>query len=375
MAFDPDAYLRRIGPQGFDPDNYLRGIGITQEPEKEKKPPGFLDRLLEAAKPEPFTREVLDVPVKIAQGTAGTTRAISESFGANNEFTQSVKGVEDYLARLASAQSRQDSDEIGLIMKEAEDKGVGEQLKAALKAFSVAPIDFLAQAAGSTVPILLGAVAGAPGVIGTAALAGAGTVKGTIYDTVKEELKAAGVSEQEAEARAQLAQEYGGENLDMILAGTALGVVAGRTGVERYILGKVAAKRAAQQVAQKGVVRQALETGATEAIPEAVQAGQEQLAANIALQREGLDVPTFRGVAGQAALEAIAGGTLGAGIGAAGAAGPAQPPAPAATPAPTPAPTPATAAPTPAPTPAVTPPAAPPVVPAPRARCRRIRSS
>jgi hypothetical protein len=34
-------------------------------------------------------------------------------------------------------------------------------------------------------------------------------------------------------------------------------------------------------------------------VPEAAQAGQEQLAGNIALQREGFDVPTFRGVAGQ----------------------------------------------------------------------------
>jgi hypothetical protein len=286
--------------------------------EEKEEDQGFLGRFLEAAKPEPFTREVLDIPLKVAQGTVGTTRAISDAFGANNAFSQNVKGVEDYLARLASAQSQQDSAEIGRIMKEAEDKGVGDQLRAALQAFTVAPLDFLSQAAGSTVPILLGAVAGLPGILTTAGLTGAGVVKGTIYDTVKEELKAAGVPEKDAEERAQLAQEYGGENLDMILGGTVLGVIAGRTGVERYILGKIAAKQAAQQVAQKGAVRQAVETGVTEAIPEAIQAGQEQLAANIAAQREGLDIPTFRGVAGQAALEAIAGGTLGAGVGAVG---------------------------------------------------------
>ncbi|NBW19261.1 MAG: hypothetical protein EBR82_65930, partial [Caulobacteraceae bacterium] len=46
------------------------------------------------------------------------------------------------------------------------------------------------------------------------------------------------------------------------------------------------------------------------------QAGQEQLAENIALQRQGFDVPTMRGVAGQAALEGLAGFGLGAGLGA-----------------------------------------------------------
>jgi hypothetical protein len=46
------------------------------------------------------------------------------------------------------------------------------------------------------------------------------------------------------------------------------------------------------------------------------QAGQEQLAQNIALQREGFDVSTLRGVAGAATLEGLAGGALGGGLGA-----------------------------------------------------------
>jgi hypothetical protein len=41
------------------------------------------------------------------------------------------------------------------------------------------------------------------------------------------------------------------------------------------------------------------------------QAGQEQLAQNIAAQREGVDVPTMRGVVGQATLEGLAGLGLG----------------------------------------------------------------
>jgi hypothetical protein len=56
-------------------------------------------------------------------------------------------------------------------------------------------------------------------------------------------------------------------------------------------------------------------------VPEAAQAGQEQLAANLALQSEidprtnlPFDVPTFRGVAGQMALEGILSSGIGAGV-------------------------------------------------------------
>lgn len=54
--------------------------------------------------------------------------------------------------------------------------------------------------------------------------------------------------------------------------------------------------------------RRALE----EAIPEALQGGQEQFAQNIALQREGFDTPTLRGVAAGATLEGAVGAPVGA---------------------------------------------------------------
>ena len=273
--------------------------------------PSKFSQFLEAAKPEAFTREVLDIPLKIAEGVVTTSRMAAEVFGANNEISKSMRGVEKYLASLASAQSKQDSEAIARTMQEAEDAGVGEQLKAALKAFSIAPVDMLSQAAGSTVPILLGAVAGAPGVLVTSAAVGTGLLKGAIYDTVKEELIKTGAPPNVAEDKAQEAQAYGGKNLDMILAGTALGTIAGRTGVERMILNKIIAKEAAE----RGVAGAAARGAVEEAVPEIIQASQEQLAKNIALQREGFDVPTMRGVVGAGALEGIAGGTLGAGVG------------------------------------------------------------
>jgi hypothetical protein len=166
------------------------------------------------------------------------------------------------------------------------------------------------------VPILLAAVAGTPGVLTAAGLTGAGIVKGTIYDAVKEELLSRGQDEATAEAKAQEAQAYGGKNLDMILAGTVLGMVAGRTGAERLILNRIATKAAAKEAATAGAVRRGFAGAIEEGAPEFVQAAQERLAENIALQREGFDVPTMRGVVGAGALEGITGGVLGGGIGA-----------------------------------------------------------
>ena len=54
---------------------------------------------------------------------------------------------------------------------------------------------------------------------------------------------------------------------------------------------------------------------AAEAIPEAVQAGQERFSQNLAEQREGYDTDLMKGVVGQAAFEGLAGGILGGALG------------------------------------------------------------
>lgn len=275
-----------------------------------------------------FLREVADVPLKVGTGIAQGIRFITDAFGADNPVSQNIRGVEGYLEGLLSAQSKQDSQEVARIMQEAEDKGVGAQVVAALDAFTKAPVDILSQAVGTALPTVVGGLSagllrGAAGAVAKKAAApaigavtGAGVIKSTIYDETKQALMQEGLDEAEAERAAIQAQEYGGKNLDQIILGTALGAVAAGTGFEKALAGKIlsrtAAKEGAEEVAKQGVVRGAI----TEAVPEAAQAGQEQLAANIALQREGFDVPTARGVAGAAALEGIAGGILGGGLGA-----------------------------------------------------------
>lgn len=300
---------------------------------------GFKEELIPLSTkeaPKNLDSSIFDIPISLGRGAVQGFRFIADSFGADNPVSNALRGTENYLADLMSAQAKADSAEIGRIMKEAEDKGVGDQLLAAIKALSIAPVDLLTQALGTAAPTIIGGLAGialrggtvAARAIGSGigASMGAGVVKSTIYDAVEGALLEAGEDPKVAKAKAKEAQEYTGDNWGSILAGTALGGIAGITGIEKTLVGQFAAKQAAKettkQIVAKETAKQTIFGAATrEAIPEAAQAGQEQLAANLALQSEidprtnlPFDVPTFRGVAGQAALEGILGGGLGAGI-------------------------------------------------------------
>jgi hypothetical protein len=292
----------------------------------------FLSRVNAPGEEEPsgFLRQVADVPVGIAKGVTSGVRMLSDVFGANNPVSQALQGAEGYLNSLMSAQARNDQREIARIMKEAEDKGVLDQVIAGVKAFATAPVDLLSQAAGTAIPVIAGGLAGtmakvAPRVIsgGIGAGMGTGVVKGTIYEETKQALLDIGVPEDQAEARANLAQSYGGQNLDQILMGTALGGLTAVTGFERPIAGAIARRILGKEVAEevgetagRSMIGRAAATGTTEAIPEFLQASQEQIAANIAQQREGLDVPTMRGAVSAGTMEGLAGFGLGAGAGA-----------------------------------------------------------
>ena len=270
-----------------------------------------------------FFRKVADIPLQFQKGYVSGIRLIADAFGADSGVSKSLRGVEEHLAGLMSAQSKQDSAEMARIMKDAEDKGIGAQVVAGVKALSVAPIDTVVNALGTTAPTILAGIAGglpAAGVLG--ATMGAGTVKSAVYESVKEVLGGTKMSPQEVEQRAVKAQEYLGQNLDMIATGAALGVLESITGSQ------AAAKRITDRILARGVAKEAAE-GATEevakktmmgavasgalkeATPEFLQGAQEQLSRNIAQQREGFDTPTMRGVITQGVLEGGAGAMIG----------------------------------------------------------------
>lgn len=266
-----------------------------------------------------FLRSIADVPLQIGMGATYGVRAITEAFGADNPVAENLRGVEDFLDSLLSAQSKADSAEIARLMKEAEDGGFAEQVGAALKGISIAPIDFMANAVGTVIPAAAAGLLAGPGLVGTAAgigtgaIMGTGVVKGAIFETIEQELINAGLTPEQAEEGAQEAQSYGGENLDQIALGTILGGWAAKSGLEPAL-----AKLVTNNVVKQGVLKGAAKGAIAEAIPETTQGAQEQLSRNLAQIREERtpDVPLTRGVVGSGTLEGLAGGLAGAGVGA-----------------------------------------------------------
>jgi hypothetical protein len=287
------------------------------------------------------------VPLQFQRGALLIGKAGVDMFGAGSDAAKALQAADTHLAGLLSAQAKRDAAEVSRIMEDAKDKGIGDQLIAGLEALTVAPVDLVSQALGTAVPALAAAaltIATGGGALaagltaGTVGLGtGMGLIKGEIYDAVKGALEEkGGLSEKEIEAKAQTAQEYAGENLDLIAAGGGINALAEITGLGKsFIRGRVAAqikktvgeeaaKRTASEAAREEITTmaartmpgQAARTAAVESLGEGAQGGFEQLAQNIALQREGFDVPTMRGVVSSGVLEAGAGAPLGAGAGA-----------------------------------------------------------
>jgi len=305
---------------------------VLEQETKQSLPPGFVLEEPSVAQTQPqevesnIFREIADLPINVARGAVGSTEALVNLFGADNPISQGLGSANEFLGRLLSAQAKADQQEIARIMEEAQDAGVLENVKAAARAFTVAPLDFLAQGLGSIVPAIAAAKAGTAGLITYGIGSGVGIVKGAIYDAVSGGLQEQGVSKEEAEQAAAQAQEYIGENTDMIAVGGLLGAIASRFGVEpAFMKGKLGegladqvAKAAAiegAEVAAPGVIRRGVTTAVQEGATETVQAGQEQLAANLAQRREDLNVPLMRGVVGQGVLEGLVGAGLGTGLG------------------------------------------------------------
>ena len=285
------------------------------------------NRPLPDARERSFTREAADPFIQLGKGFVTGTRFLTDVFGADNPVSRSLSGIEDTLDSLLSAQSKRDQKEIARIMEEAEDKGMGAQVMAGLQALTVAPVDLITNAFGTSGPTLvagvLGSVAGLPALgvaTGVGVLTGVGITKDAAYDAVFQELVDAGIPEGQAKEAAQEAQAYGGENLDNIAFGGFLGALAARVGIEPKILTRAVGQRLAGDVSETGlknatkagIIKEASRTALKEALPEALQGGQEQFTRNVALQREGFDVPTFRGVTGAATLEGAVGAPVGA---------------------------------------------------------------
>lgn len=271
-------------------------------------------------------RGLADLGVEAVSGVARGVKFTADAFGANNPVSRAAGAVDDFAREYLSAQAKQDDKRIGEIMATAQDAGIWEQVKAAAEAFVQAPARMAVNALGTSVPTIATALipgVGQAGVVGRlgalggmGAVQGAGTVKGSIYEAVKaEQMKQPGMTEEMADELATRAQEYGGDNTGNIAAGAALGAAASSTGAQpviaKMLQGRGMLANQATQAAERGVFARTGIGALKEAPLEAAQGGQEQLAGNMAVQNEGFDVPTWRGVAGQAALEGLAAAPMG----------------------------------------------------------------
>lgn len=305
---------------------------------------GFLDGDRESAKGAtssidsflaPKKRSILesagDSALALTTGLAQGAQMLSNVAGADNPVAQRFGGIADSLRERESPYRQAQREARGEKIRQAEESGsTWEEIKAYAGAFADAPVDTTLEALGTTAPtlgaaLLTGGKSAAaqiasravPAAIGAAQ--GTGAVKGEIYEAVENRWLDAGATPEEAAARAAQSQAYGGDNTGSIAVGTGLGALAASIGVEaaaRRLAAPWMTGRAATH-ASPSILRSTAAGVAREAPIEAVQGGQERLAANLAVQGEGFDQRTWQGVAGQGTLEGLASAPLGGGFGAA----------------------------------------------------------
>lgn len=332
-------YLQQRYAPDVGVDVIAKNLGYSAPPESTSESRGVL-------------RGTADLGLEVASGVTRGVGMLANAFGANNAVSRGARSADEFIREYLSAQSKEDSARAAEILAAAEDEGIGAQVVAGLRAFGQAPLSTLANTVGMAAPVIASALlpgaaaagaarlgmAGAAGAIRGSGLAtagsaanttmlagmggaqGAGAVKGAIFEGVKSTEEQAGTRPEEAERIAEQAQSYTGPNALNIAGGAALGGVAGATGFQpaaaRLIASRTGMLSLPTEQLEQSLLRRMSQGALVEGTTEFAQGGQEQYATNVALQREGFDVPTFRGVVSQGTMEAVAGGALGAGFGA-----------------------------------------------------------
>ena len=274
--------------------------------------------------PKQNTSNLGDIGTAFKQGVVGAGKSLTDIAGADNAVSQYLGGVQEKLGKEYRPQRIEEMQKRQQIIDQAVKSGSTlEEIKAYLGGVTEAPVQSIAQAAGSFAPYVaaggIGAGARLAGLAvpaartintGLGALQGVGAIKGSIYENVKAELEAKGESPEIAAEKASQAQAYSMANAPQLGLGAALGAAAGRYGAESLVTPGVATRLNARMLPRAGMA------ALSEAVPEGLQAGQEQYATNVALGREGFDVDPMQGVIGSAARDAAIGAITAAPIGA-----------------------------------------------------------
>ncbi len=264
-------------------------------------------------------RQISDVGVAGLQGVVGGAKSIADFAGANNKVSSLLSTANDGLQSVLSEPRRAEIATRQRAVEAADASGSTiDSITSRLGGFAEAPVSTIAQGLGSTLPTIAAvalpstrsAVARQVIGAGVGAAQGAGSVKGGIYDAVKQAKIDAGATPAEADAAAEEAQRFDGANARQVALGGALGAVAASSGAERLVDGLVHGVTKTP----KNLLPRVAAGAAAEALPEGAQGSQQQLAQNLALTNSGTPTDPMKGVIGAGVLDAAVSAPIGAGF-------------------------------------------------------------
>ena len=286
---------------------------------------------------------ISDIARSFGSGVVGATKSLADVFGAGSGVSNYLGEVSEGLQKGITPERQAEMARRAELSKRAEKEGTWAQIKSGLAGVAEAPLQSIAQGVGSSLPtIAAGLVAlpeAAPAALALgvqrasqlliAAAQGTGEVKGDIHDAIKQAYKEKGMDDAQASKLAVEAQEYTIKNAPTLIGGAAFGALDAMTGFEKSAskalrgamtpektFTKEGLQAAIAELPKKAVeaptyLGQAVKTGIGEAIPEGLQGGYGQLAQNVAMSQAGFETPTFQGVAGAAARDALVGALTG----------------------------------------------------------------
>ena len=296
---------------------------------------------LQNAKSAPTS--ISDIARSFGSGVVGAGKSLVDVFGAGSGASEYLGEVAQGLQQGLTPERKAEMARRAELSKRAEKEGTFAEIKSGLAGILEAPLQSIAQGVGSSLPTIAAGLvalpASAPAALAVgvqrasqiliSAAQGTGEVKGDVFESIKQAYKDKGMDDAQASKLATEAQAYTLKNAPLLIGGAAFGALDAATGFEksasRALRGALTPEKtftkegldaAIANLPKKAVeaptyLGQAVKTGIGESIPEGLQGGYGQLAQNVAMSQAGFETPTFQGVAGAAARDALVGALTG----------------------------------------------------------------